>query len=1156
MTVAANAVAVVESTKGLNLERSVVCLTEFVGRCGSIHISGVEPLNLMFRRFMLSFTTLHFFLFHQPKNWLSLTKAATKSVLVDTQDESSSVAVPFHSIIGPGIKQEDYPNETTYVTVDLDDSDGNIVVAIKDMRRPTAKNDKDPTMVAANDVPFELCLARRVDLEDVNSRDGSRDTNDHNYNNTQPLEASSGIWANYQILEALPRRQLRILRPGDRLCTRARSHDSSDEDEPFWGVGLILEYRLQNPAPDTNSVITQEGEENQVSKSLRKQLEEDLVASAATQEGGEDASDDDEALTQAPPQPTPSLQIIQSGDSDENSTNNDRKVDDAQDSVVLELGTQHVGEEDKQNGDDDSSLVGKDKDNEGSDDGKKSENIKSDNNKSNEQPVSAPKHQEEVSMEDASKSCSASKPYIKKEKPNEVNVSGNKREKTPPSPVGDEMLSESSKKDNPAAETRKPPDKHGDRDAENEARADELEMDVDNNEVPKQNGVTNESSMLENDFEAAKGDATEDSKQVADDDDDDTTASLVHTADDNKSEVESVQSLQEPKSIEEDGKGGSDHRDNHGVEANHCDISAEIGTVKQEVVLVESTTLSASNADDARDSKVDPNNLYNKPPNDTKQVVPEVNAEKSQPIDAGDMASTAAKTNESKWPPLDMILNTESEEVKKKEGEETNAKVNGTTRSTDSHNGDNDMLLPSQDSIGSPNRRQCKSYGTRSRDSRVNLLDEEETPKPTATKTTGRSKRQLDDEAGVEDDDRAHEIHLLPKLEEGEEMVLVQDNASCHDLLEGNKKTAKSESSAKRRKKQLTSKSSGTTTRVKMGQSVSNYNSEESQEIDAVVMEEQSKALLTTAPPSPERAATASDPTESGRRRRASKGTQSNEGLAASTVSPFATRETEQKQQEEKQGESKETLTPEHEGQQPQEKQDDDSVTSSAKTGDSKPAHEVAVEQALVKSTLKSKQAKPQKQGFASSDATTQARSTRKRRPTKADSKKAQTNDPAAAETKAPVKENARQGKTTTPASEEHEDADNAVHSDTKATTKSSARKRKSIKADVEKPRVKNDDLASPDIRAPARGTRGSTTTTKNNNKKSTEEPESDAAKATTRTPKTARTRKGVAANVEDRPYKRAKDDACPEDVIRIMTTNVTLTKAHHQVSADVEIPR
>ena len=122
-------------------------------------------------------------------------------------------------------------------------------LAIKDMRLPGTADDDNGNDIAAENADdeslFEVCLARRISPN--NSKDEEENDNDKinsNHDNNDP-------WAGYTRLETVPRRQLRILQPGDRICTRAplamdnENDDDENEEEDFSGIGLVLEYRLQ-----------------------------------------------------------------------------------------------------------------------------------------------------------------------------------------------------------------------------------------------------------------------------------------------------------------------------------------------------------------------------------------------------------------------------------------------------------------------------------------------------------------------------------------------------------------------------------------------------------------------------------------------------------------------------------------------------------------------------------------------------------------------------------------------------------------------------------------------------------------------------------------------------------------------------------------------
>ena len=215
-----------------------------------------------------------------------------KSVLDETQDAelsmafaSSSLAIPFPSILASAsVRMDGLPhNENCYMVLDvIDDSyhggcwpkkDGedsslpssNLrpFLAVKDMRpsRNTV-NTNQTEEEEEEERLFEMCLARRNNNDKPVKED--KDT-------TQNGDYDEDPWAGYACLEPLPRRQLRLLRPGDRLCTRimvalANSNDAEDssinnisEQNPFSGVGLVLEY--QRKVLPTKSEDDEEEEE-------------------------------------------------------------------------------------------------------------------------------------------------------------------------------------------------------------------------------------------------------------------------------------------------------------------------------------------------------------------------------------------------------------------------------------------------------------------------------------------------------------------------------------------------------------------------------------------------------------------------------------------------------------------------------------------------------------------------------------------------------------------------------------------------------------------------------------------------------------------------------------------------------------------------------
>jgi hypothetical protein len=172
------------------------------------------------------------------ENWLSLSPRDNKVLnpLDDTQDDRGvdNLLFPRYSNLGSDVEGS-FPKENCFVVLDVDDSGGNIQLAIKDMRHSSIRDDSHE-----DNLPYELCLLRRL----VDSYTGGEVEEEKNPKDSPPH--NNTCFPDYGPVESLPLRQLRILKPGDRICTRAvaAGHNDNDEEEDR-PLGLILEFRME-----------------------------------------------------------------------------------------------------------------------------------------------------------------------------------------------------------------------------------------------------------------------------------------------------------------------------------------------------------------------------------------------------------------------------------------------------------------------------------------------------------------------------------------------------------------------------------------------------------------------------------------------------------------------------------------------------------------------------------------------------------------------------------------------------------------------------------------------------------------------------------------------------------------------------------------------
>ena len=160
----------------------------------------------------------------QGENWLRLLDKKGSTILDNTQDQSSDLTPQYPSIVSlQSLGSLDAPSRDCYICVDLDVD----ILAIKDMR--------------------------------LNCGDGDDDDDDEMGSNFLGIARKGEIdW------EVLPRRQLRILRPGDRICTCLVRGETE---------GHTLEYRISEKEQKLSCL---EAEDALMSKGLLTQPEADM----------------------------------------------------------------------------------------------------------------------------------------------------------------------------------------------------------------------------------------------------------------------------------------------------------------------------------------------------------------------------------------------------------------------------------------------------------------------------------------------------------------------------------------------------------------------------------------------------------------------------------------------------------------------------------------------------------------------------------------------------------------------------------------------------------------------------------------------------------------------------------------------------------------
>ncbi len=175
------------------------------------------------------------------ENWLRLvdrSHTAGNLALDNTQDMTPERArLPYPVLLQLG--SIDAPTTDCYICIDVDGPN----VAIKDMRSPFVSN-------ADEEDALDIFLVRRKPTKGETSTPSSSvdsDLPDHQ-DKTTTVRPKTQMWRDYGGFEALPRRQLRFLRNGDRICTRLPTAIRTSAGVRDGDIGLVLEYRFSvNP---------------------------------------------------------------------------------------------------------------------------------------------------------------------------------------------------------------------------------------------------------------------------------------------------------------------------------------------------------------------------------------------------------------------------------------------------------------------------------------------------------------------------------------------------------------------------------------------------------------------------------------------------------------------------------------------------------------------------------------------------------------------------------------------------------------------------------------------------------------------------------------------------------------------------------------------
>ena len=212
------------------------------------------------------------------ENWLRLVVSSSgqqndilQDILEDTQQEETPHGTPYPSILSlSNVGSIDAPNKECYLCLDVDDS----YMTIKDMRTRTLASDKDDD---DDEEEFEICIQRqkkratttplRKDREEVDDDDKKK-----------KKESAFGP------LERLHRRQLRVLLPGDRICTRCPIEEE---------VGLVLTYRRYKGVHRRTQYAP-----SQMSVTMRRNLSVESMVIESLEEEKDDEDEDQEEKEQ------------------------------------------------------------------------------------------------------------------------------------------------------------------------------------------------------------------------------------------------------------------------------------------------------------------------------------------------------------------------------------------------------------------------------------------------------------------------------------------------------------------------------------------------------------------------------------------------------------------------------------------------------------------------------------------------------------------------------------------------------------------------------------------------------------------------------------------------------------------------------------------
>lgn len=273
------------------------------------------------------------------ENWLRLTERdanATKSILDETQDgplSTQDLFSPFATILQGDAMDVAEKNAAidnrTFLILDVDDHGPTI--AIKDMRLEKS---------ADSDTPYEICLARK------------KPTND-NEKDKASKEDKGSIWADYEGLEILNRRQMRIMKPGDRLCTRQSNNDEQSDDEEqheFSNVGLILELTMVKQSAKKSCKKSSRGKQGDLDGTGMDCEDDEDSRLIPFESGGSSSDAEDEFQTQASLHQSKmvGLGLAQDSESVDTQPKADHKQQDSDDDTTMGEGLENKNEPTKE----------------------------------------------------------------------------------------------------------------------------------------------------------------------------------------------------------------------------------------------------------------------------------------------------------------------------------------------------------------------------------------------------------------------------------------------------------------------------------------------------------------------------------------------------------------------------------------------------------------------------------------------------------------------------------------------------------------------------------------------------------------------------------------------------------------------------------------